>query len=148
MVKKKSKNIKTYGWGSNSIWSKIGFHKTIHFKTLKQYNDFLEHGRLLLILYKLRLFGPFYSSPISISLKLTKLEDFNQAEIERTHDRNLDSICKEVKANLGRSVRRLFDDKTYLLEGLELTHEDYYYILKEKDGHKAYQTCCAGIKFI
>lgn len=131
------------------FWKAIHFHKTIHFRTLKGYLDF-EQGRWPVILFNLGLFCPELFSPISLSVELTKPEDFDQTEIERSHSKNLDLICQEVKPNLGRMVRRKFGkpSKVYILEGLELTQEDYYFILKDENGDRCYETCCSGLDFV
>ena len=131
------------------FWEAIHFHKTIHFKTLKRYLDF-EQGWWPAILFNLGLFSPGFFSPISLSVELTKPEDFDQTEIERSHSKNLDLICQEVKPNLGRMVRRRFGkpSKIYILEGLELTQEDYYFILKDENGDRCYVTCCTGLDFV
>ena len=146
--KKKQQGIRFYGWGSKSLWTKIGFHKTIHLKTLKQYNDFFGRRWLLKFLWDIRLFGPFFNSPIWISLQLTKPEDFDQAEIDRSQSVNLNLIAKEVKSHLSKAVKRSFKDDTYILRGMELTQEDYYYILEDQNGKRCYETCVGGLNYI
>lgn len=144
------KGIKYYGWGSRSIWRLLGIHFTIHFKTLKAYNDFYDLPSWIFdFLYKIRLFGPHYISPMSVSCKLMKTTDFEGREIDRAGCTNLRNISEKVKDGLGRKVRYCVGGEEYILKGLELTHEDYYYILyyPPLDSY-IYPSCAGGINFI
>lgn len=130
------------------FWKAIHFHKTIHFKTLKEYLDF-EESRWPLVLFSLGLFYPGFFSPIGLSVELTKPEDFDEEQIVRSQSRNLSLLSKEVKNNLDKKVSFEFHKgKVYWLRGLEVTHEDYYYILEDETGRKRYETCVGGITFV
>lgn len=144
------KGIKYYGWSSKSIWRLLGIHFTIHFKTLKAYNDFYSlPSWIFWFLYKIRLFGPHYISPMSVSCKLMKTTDFKDEEINRAGSTNLKNISEKVKDKLGRRVRYYERKEEYILKGLMLTHEDYYYILycPPLDSY-VYSSCTGGIDFI
>lgn len=130
------------------FWHLVHFHKTIHFKTLKEYLDF-EGSRWLSVLFSLGLFYPGFFSPIGLSVELTKPEDFDEEQIARSQSKNLSLLSQEVKDNLGKKVSFEFHkDKLYWLRGLEVTHEDYYYILESSTGKKCYETCVSNIEFI
>lgn len=130
------------------FWQLIHFHKTIRFKTLKEYLDFKE-SRWPVILFKLGLFYPGFFSPVGLSVELTKPEDFDEEQIVRSQSRNLSLLSKEVKNNLDKKVSFEFHKgKVYWLKGLEVTHEDYYYILEDETGRKRYETCVGGITFV
>ena len=130
------------------FWKAIHFLKTIHFKTLKEYLDF-EESRWLLVLFNLGLFYPGFFSPVGLSVELTKPEDFDDKQIARSQCHNLPLIGKEVKENLGKKVKFQFhEDEDYTLLGLEVTHEDYYYILESSTGKKCYETCVGKIDII
>lgn len=130
------------------FWKAIHFHKTIHFKTLKGYLDF-EQGWWPVILFDLGLFYPGFFSPIGFSVELTKPEDFDEEQIARSQSKNLSLISQEVKDNLNKKVKLQFhEDKLYYLRGLEVTHEDYYYILEDEAGKKRYETCVSKLEFV
>lgn len=70
---------------------------------------------------------------------------------------NLRIIQDEVIANYGRvfTIRdRRFDclgivtTTDYHLVGIEITNEDYYYILQDDNGHREYCSCVAGLDMI
>lgn len=147
-MKKEGVKIKVYGWGSRSIWRLLRIHFTIHFKTMKAYNDFYNlPSWIFKFLYKIRLFGPHYNSPMSISCKLTKATDFKDEEIKRAGCTNLEKICEEVEFWLGRKVKYDEGGEEYILNRLELTQEDYYYILyyPPLDSY-VYPSCVGGIR--
>lgn len=64
---------------------------------------------------------------------------------------NLRVIRDEVVADYGRvftiTDRRFDTVKTtdYRLVGIEITDEDYYYILQDNNGHREYCSCVAGL---
>lgn len=130
------------------FWKAIHFHKTIHFKTLKECLDF-EQGWWPVILFDLGLFYPGFFSPIGLSVELLTPEDFDEEQIARSQSKNLSLISQEVKDNLNKKVKLQFhEDKLYYLRGLEVTHEDYYYILEDEAGKRRYETCVDGITFV
>lgn len=67
---------------------------------------------------------------------------------------NLRIIRDEVVANYGRvftiTDRRFGMVKTtdYRLVGIEITNEDYYYILQDDNGHTQYFSCVGGLNDI
>ena len=130
------------------FWEAIHFHKTIHFKTLKEYLDF-EESRKPWVLFRLGLFYPGFFSPIGLSVELLNPEDFDEEQIARSQSKNLTLLSQEVKDNLNRKVKFQFhEDKLYYLRGLEITHEDYYYILEDEAGKKRYETCVSRLEFV
>ena len=69
--------------------------------------------------------------------------DVKEAEsvAEKTTDCNLASICEMFVKNHGKRVESVAGEKGLLI-GLNLTHEDYYYILQ--DGEKTWYESCVG----
>lgn len=145
----KRSGIKAYGRKVfGKFWHFIHFHKTIHFKTLKECLDF-EQGWWPVILFDLGLFYPGFFSPIGFSVELTKPEDFDEEQIARSHSKNLTLLSQEVKGNLNRKVKLQFhENKLYWLRGLEITHEDFYYILEDEAGKKLYEPCVSKVEFV
>lgn len=148
-MKMSSTKYKVHGRRAlEKFWHFIHFHKTIHFKSLKEYFDFKESWKLK-ALWNLSLFYPGFFSPVGLSVELTTPEDFDDEQIARSQCHNLPLLSKEVKENLGKKVKFQFhEDKDYTLLGLEVTHEDYYYILDSSTGKKCYETCVSKINII
>lgn len=66
---------------------------------------------------------------------------------EKTTDANLVAICDIFIKNYGKKMLCASDSVGELI-GLNLTHEDYYYILIDEDGNTWYESCVGKIKEI
>ena len=80
---------------------------------------------------------------------------FDWNEIKQEHGPNLKLICEECQDKFGKLC--VFDpnyaDKSIILTagkftGIEITHEDYYYMVEYSDGHTGYNSCVGKILFI
>lgn len=122
------------------------FHYTIRFKSIKQMLDW-EESRWFRIFARLGWFNPSYFSPIGYSLQLTKPEDFVDSQIKRSLCGNMKPICEYSKQNLGKTA---IDHRGNhcIFEGLEITQDDYYYILKDENGRVIYENCNCAISII
>ena len=60
---------------------------------------------------------------------------------------NLRSICQEVRENYMKKF--VINGEVYLLQGVQITNEDYYYWLMQPDTEDSkYYTCVGGLKGI
>lgn len=125
---------------------RLPFHYTIRFKSIKQMLDWHE-SVWFRIFVRLGLFTPSYFSIIGYSLQLTKPEDFVDSQIERSRCGNMKPICEYVRYNLGKQVIDHRGNQCRF-KGLEITQDDYYYILENGDGKISYENCNCRINII
>lgn len=59
---------------------------------------------------------------------------------------NLDIILKELEERLGKKAR--FFRYPGVIIGVQVTHEDYYWIGKTEEGKLVYQSCVGGLEEI
>ena len=124
---------------------RLPFHYTIRFKSIKQMLDWYE-SIWFRIFVRLELFTPSYFSNIGYSLQLTKPEDFVDSQIERLGCETMKPICEYVRYNLGKQVID-HQGNQCKLKGLEITQDDYYYILENGDGKISYENCNYRIEY-
>ena len=76
------------------------------------------------------------------------IDDIGEAKnvMEKSVDDNLKILCEYLIENKGKLVEDAGGEQGCLI-GLNLTHEDYYYILK-KDDKVWYETCVSKLKII
>ena len=110
-------------------WLRMLFHHTLHFTSIKQWMDF-ENSIWFKLLIRTGLFDGTFFSPVGLSVELTSKDDFVPEQIERVRCSNFKPICEFVHDNLGKSIYARLDNCEYVLQGLEVTQDDYYYIVK------------------
>ena len=110
-------------------WMRKIFRHTLHFTSIKQWMDF-EDSIWFKLLIRTGLFDGTFFSPVSLSVELTSKDDFVPEQIERIHCSNFKPICKFAHDNLGKTIYSHLDNCEYVLQGLEVTQDDYYYIVK------------------
>lgn len=118
----------------------------INLYSLKAYNNFHE-SRLCRWLIRLGLYTGRFNSPIGINIWLSSPEDFNEKEIKRLQNKNLESLAGKCKSHLFQYAKDVTGKKGRFL-GILVTQEDYYYILMNDEGYKWHVTCCSKIEFI
>ncbi len=137
-----------------NIYKKIFGYKFVNFSSLKEYHDWYNSKKFEFYC-KIGLFNGHYDSPIQTSLKLTSPDMFDWNEIKQEHGPNLKLICEECQDKFGKLCvfNSSYTNKSIILTagkftGIEITHEDYYYIVEYGDGHTSYSSCAGRILFI
>ena len=136
------------------IYKKLFGYKFIKFNSLREEHEWYDSWKFKFYA-SIGLFTGSFDSPIQTSLKLTSPAMFDWNEIKQEHGPNLKLICEECQDKFGKLC--VFDpnyaDKSIILTagkftGIEITHEDYYYMVEYSDGHTGYNSCVGKILFI
>lgn len=135
-----------------NIYKKIFGYKFINFSSLKEYHDWYNSKKFEFYC-KIGLFNGHYDSPIQTSLKLTSPDMFDWNEIEKENGPKLKYICQECYPHFDelcifdphQSKEKIFIAGRFI--GIEITHEDYYYMMQYNDQIK-YSSCVGRILFI
>ena len=117
----------------------------IKFNTLEQYNNFVE-SRLCKFMHWLGLYRYNWDSPIGCTVWLTSSKDFNEVELDRLGSDSLKKAALKYKLHRLQKVHTLGEEG--ILIGVEVTHEDFYYILMTDKGKLWYPPVNAKICFI
>lgn len=113
----------------------FGFNKTIK---AKSYEDYLKQCDVKVHLVNIGEEGFYDGSVVEYDIY-----DVDEAKklAENTDDVNLKFICKKFAENKGKLAEDVVGTKCVFI-GLQLTHEDYYYILKNEE--KTWCATCVG----
>lgn len=112
--------------------------KNRHCTSLKEFNKI---GRKYLKYYRKKNNASFFNVWLSVDILDEELNSEYFLKYAK-HKGNLEEIRNEVLNNFNKSYT--YNNKMYFLKGIQITDEDYYYILIAKDNTKLYNSCVGG----
>ena len=107
----------------------------IEIHNIKEYNDAIEHIKLS--------YGRYFDKDATcISWKLEELSEFKDPEIRNIFKSNV-YICNEAMELLGKTI--IFSGHEIgILRGVEITEEDFYWIVEDIKTSKRVSMSCVG----
>lgn len=121
------------------LWEKLCIHHTIHFKTIREHLKFYN-GLWCKVLCKVGLLYPSIFSPIGTSLELTTQSQLILLRKYFPASSTEYKVSRELEELLGKKIKLDYHSDIYTLIGLEITHEDLYYLLEDESGRRIYDT--------